>query len=65
MKAVISNASEWIIIPPMDALDKYLSISMYSPKEILYNISSNIVVSTLMSLIKARMNFIFVIKYFN
>ena len=28
-------------------------------------ISSNIVVSTLMSLIKARMNFIFVIKYFN
>ena len=65
MKAVILNASGWIIVPLIDALAKYLSNSMYSHKEMIDDIPSTTVVSTLMSLITIPKNFFLVIKYFN
>ena len=43
----------------------YLVASMYSPKEIVDNISSTIVVSTLMSLITVPITVFFALKYFN
>ena len=43
----------------------YLVASMYSPKEIVDNISSTIVVSTLMSLITIPITLFFALKYFN
>ena len=42
----------------------YLIASMYSPKEIVDNISSTIVVSTLMSLISVPITVFFALKYF-
>ena len=42
----------------------YLIASMYSPKEIVDNISSTIVVSTLMSLITIPITLFFALKYF-
>ena len=43
----------------------YLVASMYSPKEIVDNISSMIVVSTLMSLVTVPITVFFALKYFN
>ena len=43
----------------------YLVASMYSPKEIVDNFSSTIVVSTLMSLITVPITVFFALKYFN
>ena len=43
----------------------YLIASMYSPKEIVDNISSTIVVSTIMSLITIPIVLFFALKYFN
>ena len=43
----------------------YLVASMYSPKEIVDNISSTIVVSTLMSLITVPITVFFALKYFS
>ena len=43
----------------------YLVASMYSPKEIVDNISSTIVVSTLMSLVTVPITVFFALKYFN
>ena len=43
----------------------YLVASMYSPKEIVDNISSTIVVSTIMSLITIPITLFFALKYFN
>ena len=43
----------------------YLVASMYSPKEIVDNISSTIVVSTLMSLITVPITVFYALKYFN
>ncbi len=43
----------------------YLIASMYSPKEIVDNISSMIVVSTLMSLITVPITVFIALKYFN
>ena len=42
----------------------YLVASMYSPKEIVDNISSTIVVSTIMSLITIPITLFFALKYF-
>ena len=65
MKAVILNASGWIIVSSMDVLAKYLSNSMYSHKETIDDIPSTSVVSTLMSLITITKNSFFAIEYFN
>jgi hypothetical protein len=43
----------------------YLLASMYSPKEIVDNISSTIVVSTIMSLVTIPITLFFALKYFN
>ena len=43
----------------------YLVASMYSPKKIVDNISSTIVVSTLMSLVTVPITVFFALKYFN
>ena len=43
----------------------YLVASMYSPKEIVDNISSTIVVSTVMSLVTIPITLFFALKYFN
>ena len=43
----------------------YLVASMYSPKEIVDNISSTIVVSTIMSLVTIPITLFFALKYFN
>jgi hypothetical protein len=47
------------------AILTYLIASMYSPKEIVDNISSMIVVSTLMSLVTVPITVFFALKYFN
>ena len=43
----------------------YLVAAMYSPKETVDNISSTIVVSTLMSLVTVPVTVFFALKYFN
>ena len=43
----------------------YLVASMYSPREIVDNISSTIVVSTIMSLVTIPITLFFALKFFN
>tara|TARA_A100001011_G_C14257643_1_gene820798 strand:- start:520 stop:771 length:252 start_codon:yes stop_codon:yes gene_type:complete len=65
MKAIILNASAWMIVPSMNALAKYLSISIYSFKETVDNIPSTIIISTLNWLITVPITVFFAIKYFS
>ena len=49
----------------MNILTKYISISMYSPKDTVDNISSTIAISTFILLITIPITVLFAIKYFN
>ena len=64
MKAIVLNLSAWVMLPFMDAIAKYLSAEMYSPKKVVDSISSMIVVSTLMSLITVPIIVFISLKYF-
>ena len=64
-KIKLSNETDLIQSSMPSAILCYLVASMYSPKEIVDNISSTIVVSTLMSLVTVPITVFFALKYFN